>query len=335
MNILAETDHDLRAALRGARVLVTGGTGFIGGHLTAALLEAGADVVRVDRNPERGHPALMAGGPPLHRLDVGSASFREFLRRVGAFDYIFHLAGHAYAASSVSDPLGDFTSNLVATIDLLEELRAVRYPGRLVFASSAAVYGNPIRVPIEASDSAVPISPYGVSKLAAERYVAVYARLYDLPAASLRLFSVYGPGQTKQVVYDLLTKLQASPRELHLLGDGTQVRDFVYVADVARAFIVVAVRGRRDGAVYNVASGIGTSTADLARTIVDLQGADAALTFAGAVRAGDPERWVGDNRDLAALGGAPRVTLRDGLRATAAWFNATVGRLPAAHEVAR
>jgi UDP-glucose 4-epimerase len=185
------------------------------------------------------------------------------------------------------------------------------------------VYGEPAKVPIEESDVTVPVSPYGVSKLAAERYVAVYARLYGLRAASLRLFSVYGPYQTKQVVYDLLVKLRQSPHRLVVLGDGSQMRDLVYVADVVRAFLGVAARGRTDGFAYNVASGVGTTIAELAQAIVEVQAAPATIAFTGRTRPGDPERWIGSSAALAALGAAPRYRLRDGLRETAAWFNAS------------
>jgi UDP-glucose 4-epimerase len=315
-------DRDLYATFKGARTLVTGGAGFIAGHLTAALAAAGAEVILVDERPLNGLGAHGSTPPALHRLSVGSEEFRHFLADEAPFDYIFHLAARAYAADSVNAPREDFTTNLVATVDLLDQLRALGRSTRLVFASSAAVYGNPAKLPVEESDITIPISPYGVSKLAAERYVAVYASLYGLSAASLRLFSVYGPYQTKQVVYDFFAKLRASPDKLIIYGDGTQVRDLVYVADVARAFMVVAAHGRADGFAYNVAGGVGVSTAELADQLISIQGADAAIVYTGANRPGDPERWLGSSDALAALGWTPRYNLRDGLRTTAAWFNA-------------
>jgi UDP-glucose 4-epimerase len=303
-----------RVAFDGARVLVTGGAGFIAAHLTEALAAAGADLTLAD---ERGRPGCA-------QVRVGTPAFGKFLRERGPFDYLFHLAARAYAADSVRLPARDFSDNLVATVGLLEQLRASAPHTRLVFASSAAVYGNPARLPIEEGDLTVPVSPYGVSKLAAERYINVYARLYGIPAASLRLFSVYGPGQRKQVVYDYFCKLQRTPGELVVLGDGMQTRDMVYVADVARAFMTVAARGARDGSVYNVASGVSTSTADLARLVIGAQHSNAAIRCTGQNRAGDPDRWLGSFAPLAALGWQPEVDIRTGIAATAGWFNSTV-----------
>lgn len=309
---------DLRRAFAGRRVLVTGARGFIAGHLADALDALGARLALVDEAPA---PAP-DDRPDALRLTVGEAPFSAWLEQAEPFDFIFHLAGRAYAAGSVATPTLDFAANLAATLELLEVLRHRHPATRLLFPSSAAVYGNPERLPIEEGDVTVPVSPYGVSKLASERYVAVYAQLYGIRAASLRLFSVYGPGQPKQVVYDFFRKLHETPDELLVIGDGTQVRDMVYVDDVVRAFLAVAARAPLAGEVYNVASGVGTSTAELARLVVEAQGASARVAFTGSTRPGDPERWLGDSARLRALGWAPAFDMRAGLRATAEWFNA-------------
>lgn len=319
---------DLGSAYAGSRALVTGSAGFIGGRLATCLADSGAEVTVVDvlpRPAEFGTVALA-----WEQLDIASEKFGRLLARRPAFDYLFHLAGRAYAADSVDAPAADFEANLSITLRILELLRASRPATHLVFASSAAVYGEPAKLPIEEGDPTVPVSPYGVAKLAAERYVAVYARLYGLAATSLRLFSVYGPRQRKQVVYDLLMRLRESPRELVVRGDGTQARDLVYVDDAATAFMVAGARGSREGAVYNVATGTATSIAELARLIVETQGLTAALRFTGAGRPGNPERWVGSSAALAALGWAPRQALRAGLEETARWLDATADPVAAA-----
>ncbi len=178
-------------------------------------------------------------------------------------DVIFHLAANAYIPPSVEDPAFDYALNLDTTFRLLEVLRGAAQPPRLVFTSSAAVYGDPQRLPIHESDPTVPISPYGVGKLAAERYVAVYSQLYGITASSVRLFSVYGPRQRKQVVYDLIDRLARDPARLEVIGDGTQERDFAFVDDVAAAIVLVGSDAPGRGEVYNVASGTSHSIAQL------------------------------------------------------------------------
>jgi UDP-glucose 4-epimerase len=316
-----EIPREVSDAFCGARVLITGAAGFIAGHLASALLASGAELILLDERPIT-VPELVDGASQIASLGVGSEEFRQFLGQMRPPDYLFHLAARAYAAGSVGEPYADFCTNLAATVELLETLRAAKERPRLLFASSAAVYGEPGELPITEANLTVPISPYGVSKLAGERYVSVYARLYDLSASSLRLFSVFGPGQRKQVVYDLFAKLRASPEELTVLGDGSQVRDFVFVKDIVSAFLTVAARGRSDGSAYNVASGVGTSIAHLAREIVAAQQPGARIAFTGATRPGDPDRWIGSAEPLRALGWEPAYSLRDGLRETAAWFNA-------------
>jgi UDP-glucose 4-epimerase len=234
---------------------------------------------------------------------------------------IFHLAGNAYVPPSIENPNYDFQANLAATFQLLETLRGSSFGPILIVASSAAVYGNPDRIPIHETGLAVPISPYGVSKLAMERYVAVYSRLYGLKAASLRLFSVYGPRQRKQIVYDFLEKLANNPNELVILGDGTQVRDLVYVEDVVRAALVVLDNAPLEGEVYNVAGGRGYSTAEIAQTMTGIMGLSTKFQYTGSIRPGDSEKWIACIDRIGALGFSPRISLEEGMKRTIEWYH--------------
>jgi UDP-glucose 4-epimerase len=233
------------------RVLVTGGAGFIGSHLVEALV-AGHNHVTVLDNLSTGSMANLARVQPQIEVIVGElgallCAERMCLKR---YSHIFHLAANAYIPPSVENPLWDFQTNLHNTILLLEALRRLETQPHVIFASSAAVYGNPVRMPISEDDPTVPISPYGVGKLAAERYLYVYSRTYGVRATTLRLFSIYGPRQRKQVVYDLLGKLLLAPHRLDVYGDGTQVRDFAYVDDVVQAMLLAALRAPGAGEVY-------------------------------------------------------------------------------------
>jgi UDP-glucose 4-epimerase len=303
----------------GTRVLVTGGAGFIGSHLVELLVSREASVTVVDN--------LVTGN--VRNLDAVSSDVLVDARSLGEaladpgyvtdFDVVFHLAANPYIPPSVEDPPFDFALNLDLTFRLLEVLRLGARRPRLVFTSSAAVYGNPVRLPIHEADPTTPISPYGVSKLAAERYVAVYSQLYSMPCSSVRLFSVYGPRQRKQVVFDLLERLSRDPERLEVLGDGTQERDFVYVEDVAGAMVAVADRAPGAGEVVNVASGTTHTIADLITTIADALGVQPELVYTGSVRPGDAERWSVDTSALRALGYEVRTDLAGGVASTRDW----------------
>lgn len=312
--------------LQGSRVLVTGGCGFLGSHLVERLRAAGAEVTVVDNGStgDLENLAAVRREISLLELDVRSPAFAAWLG-ANAFDAVFHLASTAYVPPSIEDPYFDFDNNAHGTIKLLEAMRGSGNSGVLIATSSAAVYGEPRTLPIDEGAPLDPISPYGISKLTMERYVATYARHYGLRAASLRLFSAYGPRQRKQVVFDFIRKLARRPEALEILGDGRQERDLVFAEDVARAALLVSREGKLEGEVYNVATGVSCTTLDLAHKVAAAMGLDPRLEYTGRVRAGDPDRWQADISRLRALGFEPEVDLDEGVRRTVAWFRATDG----------
>jgi UDP-glucose 4-epimerase len=298
-------------------ILVTGGAGFIGSHLVEHLVAAGAPVTVVD-NLATGRLEHLQTVAPNVNLVVGDLGDVLRLKRIKLEEYacVFHLAANSYIPPSVANPAFDFHANLQNSFALLEALRQTANAPGLVNVSSAAVYGNPVRLPIRETDPTIPIAPYGVSKLAAERYVAVYSLLYGLRAVSVRLFSIYGPRQRKQVVYDLFCKLQANPKRLEILGDGSQARDFTYVLDVVQALVLVATAAPNHGEVYNVASGTTHTIAELVEACCRVSGLKPEIVYTGQIRPGDAEKWVVDISLLRQLGFDPRTDLETALTAT-------------------
>ncbi len=302
--------------MAGRRVLVTGGAGFIGSHLVEELLAHGHAVTIVDRRAPDA-----PGAAVVETIAAGTPEFRRLLER-GDFDAVFHLAGPGDVQGSVADPRADLHDTIVSGFELLDAARSGATRAALIFASTASVYGTPVRLPIGEDDPTVPLSPYGVSKLAIERYAAVFSRLYGIRTVSLRFFSLYGPRQRKLVVYDLMQKFDG-PGVPQILGDGSQVRDFCFVGDAVRAARMVWERAPLQGEVYNVGAGTGVSIRDLAERIRDRVAPASAFAFTGSTRPGDGQVWIADVSRVRALGFEPACTIDAGLDATVAWYRAS------------
>ena len=308
-------------ALANKRILVTGGSGFIGSHLVETLLLDGADVTVVNR-PLEGKPDVLASVRTAVRqvhIDLREPAFEALLTE-SRFDGVFHLAGTASVPQSVAEPYKDFENNLGLAMHLLELIRTRRPDTPVLFASSAAVYGNPTQLPTTESAATHPISPYGATRLAIESYAAVYSRQYQIPVASLRFFSVYGPRQRQLVVYDLINKLSTNPATLTLIGTGTETRDLIHVRDVARAAIAVLDRGTLEGEPYNIAVGQPRSIRELADLISEAMQVNPRISVTGRGRTGDPINWTADITRIRALGFVPEIDLRDGIADTVEWY---------------
>lgn len=302
----------------GKKILITGAGGFIGSHLARWFSGVDCSLALTERvNPERPAPAAKAD-VTWHGCDTSSPAFREMMV-AGDFDYIFHFAGNANVNVSVERPAFDFQQNCVATVEMLEALRQSGSGAVFVYASSAAVYGNPVRLPISEADLTVPISPYGVSKLAAERYVTAYCQLYGLKGVSLRMFSPFGPGLRKQIVFDLTRKILGGGA-LKVFGDGSQTRDFIHVDDLVSAILCVTRSDSHRGGVYNIGSGVATPTSEIATLLVEIAGKDIEIQYSQTQVAGNPDKWRADISKLLALGWTPTVALRDGLAETVKWI---------------
>jgi UDP-glucose 4-epimerase len=305
------------------RVLVTGGGGFIGSNLVRALVEQGDDV-RVLDNFSTGNRMNLA--ELANDVEIVEGELRSYERVHAAtrgVEVVFHQGALPSVPRSVQDPLTTSAVNVEGTLNVLLAARdeAVR---RVVCASSSSVYGNSGDLPRFETAHPDPISPYGVSKLAAERYCVSFSRVYPLQTVALRYFNVFGPNQdpTSQyaaVVPRFITAI-ADGRPVAIYGDGEQRRDFTYVENVVEANVLAAVTEGVSGAVLNVATGRPTSVNELADTIGSLLGRpverDDQPERTGDVR----DSWADVTRSRDLLGWEPRIGLEEGLRLAAEFF---------------
>jgi UDP-glucose 4-epimerase len=304
------------------RVLVTGGAGFIGSHTVDRLVERGCKVLVVD-DLSTGNRENLARYEDDDRVNLVVADVAEDLEGVihsfGPIHRIVHLAAQVSVNRSMSEPMEDLRVNCGGTIQVLELARATGVKG-VVFASSAAVYGDVAEFPVHEDLRKVPISPYGINKLSSELYLDYYAQVHGVPTTALRFFNVYGPRQDPSSSYSgvisIFADRAAAGETITIFGDGEQTRDFVFVGDVSRAVADACLSDRSGFTVANLGTGQETSINDLAKMVVDLSKSSSPIEHADA-RAGDIVRSVAAiERARNELDFEPTVTIRDGLAET-------------------
>jgi len=307
----------------GKKILITGGAGFIGSWLADALSQLDAEVTIFDN--------LCTGkiqniNPILKSVKFVKGDIRdnEILKRATKNkDYVFHLAANANVPNSVNNPEHDFDVNARGAFNVLRAVHKLGSKARVIYASTAAVYGEPVYTPIDETHPLKPISPYGASKLSGEAYCFAFHQAYDLEVTVLRLFNIYGPRQPRYVVYDFLKKLSQNQRKLEVLGTGQQRRDFTYVTDAVNAFLLAAHNNQVVGQALNIGSGTAVSIKELALLILRLQGLyrNTSLEFTGFSWKGDVKTFLADiSRAKKVLGYEPKVSLTEGLQLEIGWF---------------
>ncbi|WP_431859073.1 NAD-dependent epimerase/dehydratase family protein [Azospirillum sp.] len=306
-----------------ARYLVTGGCGFIGSHLIERLLAAGHEVRVLDDLSTGKRENLPAGVPVTVGTVADPAVVDEAMR---GMDGCFHLAAVASVERSREAWLETHHANLSGTIAVFDAARRARADGPVpvVYASSAAVYGDNPVMPLTEDATTRPLSAYGADKLGCELHARVADGVHGVPATGFRFFNVYGPRQDPKSPYSGVISIFAGriaqEQPITINGDGEQVRDFIYVKDLVRCLTAAMDRPQAGAPVYNVCTGKATSVNRLAEVLAELSGRPLVKTH-GPARAGDIRVSIGDPaRLIAAFGTACETALEDGLRDTLAWL---------------
>lgn len=307
------------------RVLVTGGAGFIGSHTCESLLEKGFEVTAVDNLDPYYDISIKKNN--LERLkDYDSFKFfkedvrnSEFVSKaVEDVDAINHQAAQPGIRISVEDPFKPHSINLNGTLNLLE---AARKHGveHFLFASSSSIYGETPNLPFKEDARKLPVSPYGVSKLAAENYVRVYSEVYDLPTVSLRYFTVYGPRMRPDLAISIFTRRALKGKKIEIFGDGEQTRDFTYIKDVIKAQNLCLKERVGGGETYNIGSGEGVTINELAEKIIEMTDSESQIIHTNPRRGDMRHTWADISKAEEELGWNPDYDLEKGLEEFVRW----------------
>jgi UDP-glucose 4-epimerase len=294
------------------KILILGSKGFIGSHLYSYFISCKENIVF-------GCDTLGPEGQKNYfKVDKLNPDYKSILK-TQQFDICINASGGANVSSSVSCPDIDFSLNVINVFKILHALKECDITCKFIQLSSAAVYGNPLKLPIEETDSNFPISPYGFHKLQSEKLCEEFYKIYGLPSVVMRIFSVYGPGLRKQLFWDLYQKSKKNS-EVTLSGTGQETRDFIYIDDFVDVVELVANNFSFNGDTINIANGIEYSISSAASIFLKNFKTKTKVHFIGNNKVGDPTNWRADISQLKSLGYRPKYSLEKGLAKYTEWL---------------
>jgi len=311
--------------------LVTGVAGFIASTLAGRLLDQGARVTGIDcftdyypRPVKEANLAALFGRPGFHFVE-STIQAADLGRLVSEATHVFHLAAQAGVRKSWGRDFDIYTTNNIEATQVLLEACVGTAIDRLVYASSSSVYGDDTPLPMRETAVPAPLSPYGVTKLAAEHLCHLYHANHGVPCVSLRYFTVYGPRQRPDMAFHRFLRAAITSQPIVLYGDGEQTRDFTFVADAATATADAATRGV-PGRVYNIGGGSRVSVNRVLEIVGRLAGRPLDVRREGVQKGDMRDTYADTSRARADLGFAPTVTIEEGLAAEYEWMKAALGR---------
>lgn len=292
------------------KILIVGSKGFIGSYLCAYFKQRGDRIIECD-------VVVDYNNKDYYQVDASNSDYREVIES-NSFDICVNCSGAASVQDSFVHNFRDFTLNVSNLYKLLNSIKEIQPALKFINLSSAAVYGNPIKLPITESTYINPISPYGLHKKQAEEICHEFYKFYNIPTISLRIFSAYGEGLKKQLFWDLFQKSQHS-KKIDLYGTGNETRDFIHVHDIARAMVFIIDNYPFLGRSINVANGIEIKIKEACKTFFDFADFDGEYQFMGTNRKGDPANWRADISELARAGYQSTIDIREGLNRYVKW----------------
>jgi UDP-glucose 4-epimerase len=308
------------------RALVTGAAGFIGSHLAGALLDRGAEVTGLDsftdyysKSIKEANLAVNANRKGFRAL-LGSVQHTDLAALLEGKTHVFHLAAQAGVRKSWGSDFRTYTENNVEATQRLLEACVGRPLHRVVYASSSSLYGDNVSLPTSEGALPQPVSPYGVTKLAAEQLCYLYFVNHGVPATSVRYFTVYGPRQRPDMAFNRFIKAAIRGEPITLYGDGEQTRDFTYVDDAVAATIAAGERGV-PGRAYNIGGGSRVTVNHVLEIIGALAGKPLDVRREPAQKGDMRDTWADTTLARADLGFTPRVSLEEGIEAEYRWLS--------------
>jgi len=299
----------------GRRVLVTGAAGFLGRHVARHFAMRGFDVTGLGHGELSASDAAAWGMRRWQRTDIDRDGLAA---HAGQPDIVVHCAGAGAVGSSFQDPFADFQRTVATTAAVLEFIRLRAPAARLVYPSSAAVYGIAERIPIAEGDRLMPVSPYGTHKLVAETLCGSYARHFGVHVAIVRFFSIYGPHLRKQLLWDACNKLGAG--QTSFAGSGAEIRDWLHVDDAVRLLQIAAQQASPACPIANGATGTSVAIRDILGALAATLASGISIAFSGTSRSGDPQAYVADMSVAQRWGFEPSIHWRAGVQSYVDWY---------------
>lgn len=292
------------------KIIIIGSRGFIG--------NACVEYFRRDNEVWECDVVMDYDRPRYLFIEAVDSDFQEIFRD-GEFDVCINCSGAANVPFSLEKPLHDFQLNTLNVFKILDAIRRYNPECKFLNLSSAAVYGNPVSLPVTESQAVAPVSPYGMHKAMAENICEEFYRFWGVSTCSVRIFSAYGPGLKKQLLWDISCKL-LNDGPLHLFGTGEETRDFIYISDLVELLDIVIRNAAFEADIINAAGGIQTSIRRIAEIMVEQIDPGREIVFSNTVRKGDPLNWEADISEVKSMGFVPKTDIRTGITHYISWL---------------